>query len=219
MFDEVVALSMHEHVDGMGAILINERRRTRESAPERYAIHYSHHSGNPELCVPVNGFMRFTHMHKGYGAHALQLTAHVGKNDPKLDPICEAIVSKGWNVNKIVGDIPGRMIKNFAFSYSPTPKKSAWDYSFERYFIVDDPSRPAEAWFKANWMMHVHLADHGHWNLVIKIPEIYRCPDDLCSLIHALATIPHIDSIGNVHPANRYRPPQDQDDQASNTAQ
>jgi len=172
----------------------------------RYAI-LTGSFGSP--CVyRIEGRIIVRHIHTGYGSYRLQLDAEEeGEKDYSLDPICQAVMTKGWNLNHLQMElrVPGIRDRGSMLDFHLSenlPVKERWDGSSEKYLIsssfTDCSMRDG-----IDHAIYVHLADHNHFGIHVVVPQIYT-GDNLENLLEAIDSLPEPRAIPDIHPAALY---------------
>ena len=189
--------SLHPHfTDSCRFVLVAERDHT------QYIIDTGI-LGIPSLVAKAEGLVWVPHRHSGYGSYYLAPKADlIGKHTPRLDPICEAVLDKGWSLSLIRMDILPLVSSSWPPTYTREriPLRSTYTGGTEQYMIVDPAAEgPGK---RHTWGISVHLADHGHICVHVGVPDVYQ-EHHLKKLLRAIASLPHISEMGDVHPAQR----------------
>lgn len=140
----------------------------------------------------------------------------MGKHDPMLDPICAAVLSKGWSPQnsitmKLHTDRPWR--NEFPVSYDVRAEALAVKKSYtglrERYWISDgDPDTLIKREEPLCWAVLVdyRLAEVAYRatsfsiDVQIAVPRLYDNPTSFAALLKAIEGLPHSNDLSELHP-------------------
>jgi hypothetical protein len=157
--------------------------------------------GRPDLVQPIQGRMTVWHRHAGFGAYSLKISAPcVGENTPTIDPLCAALIGKGWSHRTL----------SFEYGQLSQPRdgyilKRAWEDDTSNFYI-SDVSTPE--WWRLfgtglpAWLIKVEwYQDKPHLFVEVSFPKIYDDPKELTALLEAINTLPHANTFKDMHPA------------------
>ena len=158
--------------------------------------------GTPWRIVKAEDMIAISYKYRGYGEYTLEACAQsIGRDDPTLDPICEALIKKGWSRS---------LLKMYFLEYEPLwnamadwalkPIKSKWDGDREKYLITEASTSVTRSTYGPDWAIQVHLEDSGFLRVCVGVPEIYEA-DQLGKLLMAIKSLPDADEMIRIHPA------------------
>jgi len=205
---QVTLATLHPHVRDKGFVFVAERNGT------QYALCVN--GRNPISAVPVEGRVTVTHNHEGFGSYSLGIHAtSVGKSNLKLDPICEAVLNKGWSVQGIEMEL--RLSSNrkpfpmtYSFPFGELKIKSTYTGKRERYCIASVKRSPCIEYNPDFcWAIIVdyrkpqveYRATEFSFNVNVAMPQIYDKPGALEALLRAIDSLPHAKDMKGIHPA------------------
>ena len=155
----------------------------------------------PRYLALAEGLVVVNYKYRGYGAYDLNVCAQsMGKVDWTLDPICEALIKKGWSQSLVrFHFLEYEPLWNVITDWALKLTKSKWDGSREKYLITQVPTSTRSV-YGPDWVIQVHLEDNGHFRVRVGVPEIYEDSAQLGRLLKAIKSLPDADEIRGAHP-------------------
>lgn len=178
-----------------------------ESQQNGQYVLFVHDMGMPSHIVTTEGLITVFHKHLGYGSYTLQVSAEsVGSNDFTLDPICRALIEKGWSQDLVRMHLwkpsgPRNQITHHILRRDLSLIKPEWDDSQENYLIAPESIYSGGLGNCPDWLINSDLNDNGHISIHVMVPQIYQNPSHLDMLLNAIKSMPDVDEMENVHPA------------------
>lgn len=202
--------TMHPHYEDRGFVLVLRRRGV------QYALSAGI-GGEPLWIGAVKGRVTVTHEHRGYGAYALKIHADAkGEWEPSLDPICEAVMKKGWMPQNI--EMALRLSKRNGKPFPPTyacefkdlPLRRKYVSIRKRYMIIGHTPGPHPQYDgRLSWAIYVdyrkpeeeYRAQEFSFKIHAAVPWIYDDPQALAGLLKAIEGLPSAEEMKDfLHP-------------------
>lgn len=143
-------------------------------------------SGQPSVTA-VTGVVTISQPHNGFDHHGLQAIGETtGPEEPDLDPIVEAMRRRGMEHDHLrMRATRGARSweEDSSYDLGSSRKAKCWDGSTDRYVILPPNGEPLA------WYVLSHLAEHGHFHVVVSVPRVYD-PVSLASFLAVVATLP-----------------------------
>lgn len=158
-------------------------------------------------CVPrrvskAEGLVVISYKYIGFGAYDLSVCAKsMGRMDWTLDPICCALIKKGWSQSIVkMHFLEHEPLWNVLGDWLLMPIKPKWDGSQEKYLITQAPTKIDRSSYGPDWAIQVHLEDNGYLGIHVRVPEIYET-NQPGKLLMAIKSLPDASKMQGVHSA------------------
>jgi hypothetical protein len=146
--------------------------------------------------------MMVYHKHRGFGSYSLEISAdHVDENTPMLDPLCAALIAKGWSHNLLSLNLGNLSQPDEKYSL-----KRTWEDIDNSNFYISDVS--TSEWWRLfgsglpDWLIMVEwYLGQPHLFVNVRFPDIYDKPESIAALLEAINSLPEASSFKNIHPA------------------
>lgn len=203
--DSYELVAVHPHTQS-GFVLVGKRR----------GIQYTLNAGYfPHGIYTAEGRVIVTHTWDGFHRYSQRVNAasRGSEEQPMLDPICEAVLNKGWSLHNI------RMGLRLNPKHDVFPMGSCTLRNLQirrkytgarvRYGITDvaKASRSIESDPRLNWAIIVDEREtqEGHREgklgvtIFVAVPQIYDEKKSMEALLRAIGTLPHAKGVKGAH--------------------
>lgn len=194
-------ISVHAHFENSSFVMLAEHwGRTAKST---YFVLYVDSSGVPTTMAYVSGREppSIIHRHTGFGVYHLEVLG-LRDEDPTLEPVCTMLAQTGWNRSVLHFHHCVPKDQSPLFDWTGMRVTREWNpKAQDPYVILPHGGGEDFGLDQPEWAIRVHLADHGHFKIHVRVPDIYRNQSSLNQLLQVMRRMPR--PTAETHPAKR----------------
>jgi len=168
----------------------------------------THSMSGPNFVYPCKGLTVVRYNLEEYGSdRELYSEEGIGGIDFRLDPLCRAVLKRGWSRNMLhmtfegIGCLRNPLLSGRS-SFRQMDSSPTWTGSTNPHMIEPfsshDRSNPGGS---PSWAIHVDFEDNKHIGFHVAVPQIYMREDELHAFLDVMETFPRPQDIGQTHPA------------------